>query len=266
MLTGKRALVTGSTRGLGQAIARALAGEGCDVMLNGFGDAADIEGDRAALEAETGVRVRYHGGDLATEEGADALADAAMAAFGSVDILVNNAVIRHFHAAEDFPRAEWRKALAVNLSAPFYLIQRVLPGMRAGGWGRIVNIASVMGLAARAGRADYITAKTGLIGLTRAIAAETRLDANVTCNAICPGSVLTPNTEIKIAEFIAESGLPREEAVAEFLRMRGQAMGFIQPERVAKLAVFLCQDSSFDMTGAVMPIDQGRSATWLEQD
>jgi 3-hydroxybutyrate dehydrogenase len=265
MLKGKSALVTGSTRGLGQAIARALAGEGCNIMLNGFGDAAEIERDRAELETKTGVAVRYHGADLAREDEVDALADAAMSAFGAVDILVNNAVIRYFHTAEDFPRAEWRHALDVNLTAPFMLIQRVLPGMRQAGWGRIVNIASVLGLAGRAGRVDYVTAKTALIGLTRAIAAETLAEDNITCNAICPGSVMTPNTEIKLAEFRAESGLDGDEAVQEFLRIRGQKAGFIQPERVARLALFLCEDSSFDITGAAMPIDKGKSATWLER-
>jgi len=266
MLTGKNALVTGSTRGLGQAIARALAAEGCNVMLNGFGDAGDIERDRAALSAEAGVTVRYHGADLSKDEEVDALADAALAELGSVDILVNNAVIRYFHPAEEFPRAEWRHALAVNLSAPFFLMQRVLPGMRRAGWGRIVNIASVLGLGARSGRVDYVTSKTGLIGLTRAIAAETAAERNITCNAICPGSVLTPNSEMKLAEFVAESGLPPDEAEAEYLRIRGQKVGFILPERVAKFAVFLCQDSSFDITGAALPIDQGKSATWLDRD
>jgi 3-hydroxybutyrate dehydrogenase len=265
MLTGRNALVTGSTRGLGQAIARVLAADGCNVMLNGFGDAAAIERDRAALASECGVKVCYHGADLSKADEVDALADAAMSELGSIDILVNNAVIRYFHSAEEFPRAEWQHAMAVNLTAPFYLIQRALPGMRRAAWGRVVNISSVMGLAARAGRVDYITAKTGLIGLTRAIAAETLDDENITCNAICPGSVLTPNTEIKLAEFIEESGLPRAEAEVEYLRKRGQRTGFIQPERVAKLALFLCQDSSFDITGSAMPIDQGKSGTWLDR-
>ena len=157
MLQGKSALVTGSTRGIGAAIAAALAAEGCNVMLNGFGHAAQIESTRQELAERCGVSVAYHGADLAQEAEVDALTDATAEAFGGVDILVNNAVIRYFHSIDDFPREEWRHALAVNVTAPFVLTQNVLPGMKSKGWGRIVNFSSVLGLAARSGRADYIT-------------------------------------------------------------------------------------------------------------
>ncbi len=264
MLKGKAALVTGSTRGIGEAAARALAAEGCNVMMCGFGDADEIEAKRASIEADTGASVRYHNADLADADQIDDLARAVEDAFGSIDILVNNAVIRYFHSVEDFDREHWRHALAVNLTAPFFLMQHVLPGMRRRGWGRIVNMSSVMGLGGRSGRADYITSKTGLIGLTRAVAAEIRDEENITCNALCPGSVLTPNTEIKIAELAENEGLGFEDAKREYLTRRGQNTGYIEPARVARLIAFLCQVASLDINGAAIPIDKGRSATWLE--
>ena len=264
MLNGKTALVTGSTRGIGEAAARALAAQGCNVMMNGFGDLDEIEAKRASIAADTGADVRFHGADLSDDAQLDALVDATEDAFGAPDILVNNAVIRYFNSIVDFSRDDWRHALSVNLTAPFFLIQRALPAMRERGWGRTVNISSVMGLGARSGRADYITSKTGLIGLTRAVAAETREDPHITCNAICPGSVLTPNTEIKIGELADSEGLNFEDAKAQYLLRRGQKTGYIDPAQIADLIVFLCQDSSMDITGAAIPIDRGRSATWLE--
>ena len=264
MSKGRAALVTGSTRGIGQAIARALAADGCNVMLNGFGEAGTIEADRAAMAEEHGVEVRYNGADLGVESDVDALTRATEEAFGSVDILVNNAVIRYFHDIEIFDRKDWAHAMAVNVTAPFLLTQNVLPGMRQRGWGRIVNFSSVLGLAARSGRADYVTAKTAMLGITRATAAEVRAEADITCNAICPGSVLTPNTEIKIGELAEEAGLSFDEAKGEYLRRRGQTTGYIEPARVANLVVFLCREEASDITGAAIPIDRGRSATWLD--
>lgn len=265
MLKGKTALVTGSTRGLGAATARALAADGCNVMLSGFGDAAEIERNRAALAEEFGVAVGYHDADLSALPQVEALFGAAEALSGTVDILVNNAVIRHFSTIDAFAPEDWNKAMAVNLNAPFHLIRLALPGMRRRGWGRIVNISSVLGLAARSGRADYITTKTALIGLTRATAAETRGEGNITCNAICPGSVLTPNTEIKIAELAETENLTAEAARREYLRRRSQPGDFIDPARIADMILFLCRDEARDMTGGAIPIDSGRSATWLEQ-
>lgn len=260
----RAALVTGSTRGIGQAIARALAADGCNVMLNGFGKDDAIERDRSAMAEEHGVEVRYSGSDLSVEDEVDALTRATEDAFGSVDILVNNAVIRYFHDIEKFDRKDWAHAMAVNVTAPFLLTQNVLPGMRQRGWGRIVNFSSVLGLAARSGRADYVTAKTAMLGITRATAAETRSEPNITCNAICPGSVLTPNTEIKIGELAEEAGLSFDEAKGEYLRRRGQTTGYIEPARVARLVAYLCGEEASDITGAAIPIDRGRSATWLD--
>jgi len=264
MVKGRTALVTGSTRGLGAATAEALAAGGCNVMLNGFGDAAEIERNRARLAETHGVAVGYHAADLGVLDQVEALFRAAEALSGGVDILVNNAVIRHFSTIDAFAPEDWDRAIAVNLNAPFHLTRLALPGMRQRGWGRIVNISSVLGLAARSGRADYVTTKTALLGLTRATAAETRGAGNITCNAICPGSVLTPNTEIKIAELAEEEGLSPEAARREYLRRRHQLGDFITPARIADMIVFLCRDAAHDMTGAAIPIDTGRSATWLE--
>jgi 3-hydroxybutyrate dehydrogenase len=264
MLKGKTALVTGSTRGIGEAAARTLAAQGCNIMMNGFGDADDIEAKRAQIEAESGSTVRYHDADLSDEKQLDDLVDCAEAVFGGIDILVNNAVIRYFHTVDDFDRDNWRHALSVNVTAPFFLMQRVLPGMRKRGWGRIINMASVLGLGARGGRADYVTSKTAIIGLTRAVAAETKLEPQITCNAICPGSVLTPNTEIKIGELAEADGLNFEDAKAQYLLRRGQKTGYIDPAQIADLIAFLCQNSSMDITGTAIPIDRGRSATWLD--
>ena len=263
-MIGKNALVTGSTRGIGKATAEALAAEGCNVMLSGFGDAAEIEEERGRIAETYGVTVAYNGADLGEEDDCDALMYAAVEALGPIEILVNNAVIRYFHNIDEFPREKWKHALAVNVTAPFILTQKVLMGMRERKWGRIINFSSVLGMAARAGRADYVVSKHAMLGLTRATAAEVRDIEGITCNAICPGSVLTPNTEIKINELGEEQGLSFEEATEVFLARRGQARNFIDPAQVAKLVVFLCQDSSHDITGAALPIDQGRSATWLE--
>ncbi|MGK0169840.1 MAG: 3-hydroxybutyrate dehydrogenase [Gammaproteobacteria bacterium] len=264
-MKGKNALVTGSTRGIGAAIAQALAEQGCNVMLNGFGDANAIESERARLAREHGADVRYNGADLAHEHEVDALTRATEDAFGGIDILVNNAVIRYFHHITDMPRDEWRHALAVNVTAPFLLTQNALPGMRERGWGRIINFSSVLGLAGRSGRADYITSKTAMLGLTRATAAEVGDIEGITCNALCPGAVLTPNTEIKINELAETENLTFEEAkLAYRARRGGRGLDYIDPARIARLIVFLCQESSMDITGAALPIDQGRSATWLE--
>jgi len=260
----RTALVTGSTRGLGEATAAALAAAGCNVMLSGFGDAAEIEGKRAALAERHSVSIGYHDADLANSAQVEALVKATEDTLGPVDILVNNAVIRYFHLAHEFPRGEFEHALSVNVTAPFQLISLTLPGMRAREWGRIVNISSVMGLGGRSGRADYITSKAALIGMTRAIAAETRTFDQITCNAICPGTILTPNTEIKIAELAAEEGVDNATARREYLRRRNQVGDFIEPTRIARFIAYLCEDGSYDITGAIIPIDSGRSATWLE--
>jgi 3-hydroxybutyrate dehydrogenase len=224
MLQGKTALVTGSTRGIGAATATALAAQGCNVMLNGFGEAEEIERQRAALADQHGVTVAYHGADLADLVQVEALMRQTQEDLGTIDILVNNAVIRYFHRIEDFVVEDWNHALAVNLSAPFHLIRLALPDMRKNGWGRIVNFSS----------------------------------------ALCPGSVLTPNTEIKIAELAEAEGLSPEAARVQYLAQRKQPTDFINPARIAEFIVFLCRDESRDINGAALPIDSGRSASWLD--
>lgn len=264
MLTGKTALVTGSTRGLGAATADALAAQGCNIMLNGFGDAGEIERARAEMAERHGVTVAYDGADLADLARVEALTRRTAEELRGPDILVNNAVIRYFANVEEFDPQDWNHALAVNLTAPFNLIRLTLPGMRDRGWGRIISISSVLGLGARSGRVDYVTSKTALLGLTRAVAAETQDTVGITCNAICPGSILTPNTEIKIAELAEAEGLSPEQARKAYLVQRGVRGDYIDPARVANLIVFLCQEEAFDITGAAIPIDSGRSAAWLE--
>lgn len=264
-MEGKIALITGSTRGIGAAIAEALAARGCNVMLNGFGEPDDIAAQCEHIRASYGVSASHHPADLAHEADVDALTRDTVRQLGPIDILVNNAVIRYFHTISDFERDEWRHAMAVNVTAPFLLTQNVLPSMRARGFGRIVNFSSVLGMAGRSGRADYITAKHAMLGLTRATAAETTDEPNVTCNAICPGTVYTPNTERKIEELADEEGVSFDEAKRLFRSRRGsKALPYIEPEKVARFVVFLCEEASAEITGAALPIDQGRSATWLE--
>ncbi len=211
MLKDRCALITGSTQGLGYAMAGRLAAEGCNIVLNGFGDAQEIERKRRQLEQDHGVRALHHGADLADPGQNAALVDTAQQSFGAVDILINNAVVRYFAPLETFKPEDWDRALAVNLSAAFHTSRLVLPGMRERDFGRIVNIASIYGLFATVNRVDYVTTKTALIGFTRAVALETA-GQNITCNAICPGTVPTPNIEERLTAEMAKSGLSREEA------------------------------------------------------
>jgi 3-hydroxybutyrate dehydrogenase len=260
MLKGKSALVTGSTQGLGYAMASRLAADGCNVMLNGFGDAGEIEVRRRALEESHGVQALHHGADLGDPAQVSALVAAAFDAFGAVDILVNNAVVRHFAPLEEFRPQDWDRALAVNLSAAFHTSRLVLPGMRARDFGRIINISSIFGLRGTVNRVDYVTTKTALIGFTRAVALETA-GQNITCNAICPGSSSTPAIEQRLAEFMAREKLPREEAVKSFMASRQPSGQFVEPDRVAGLAVFLCGPDSRDVTGATLSVDGGWAAS-----
>ena len=253
MLQGKSALVTGSLGGIGFATAKALADQGCNVMLNGFADAATIRDRRAGL-ANGSVRVGYHDADLRDPAQIRSMVAAASDAHGPVDILVNNAVVRYFAPVEDFDPAHWDEALAVNLSAPFHAIRAALPGMRRTGWGRIINIASIYGLFATVNRVDYITTKTALIGMTRAVALEVA-QADITCNAICPGTVLTPAIERRVQDLIAREGMQREDALARFIGARQPSGRFVAAENVAGLVAFLCGPHGRDINGAALPID-----------
>jgi 3-hydroxybutyrate dehydrogenase len=259
MLKDKCALITGSTQGLGYAMATGLAAEGCNIVLNGLGDPAEIEKKRRQLETDHGVRVLYHGTDLADPKQIAELVEAAQRTFGAVDILINNAVVRHFSPIETFRPEDWDRALAVNLSAAFHTTRLTLGGMRARNFGRIVNMASIYGQRAVVNRIDYVTTKTALIGFTRAVALEAA-DRNITCNAICPGTSPSPNIEGRLAEVMLKEGLSRERAVEQFMASRQPSRRFVAMESVAALAVFLCGPGGADITGAALPIDGGWSA------
>jgi 3-hydroxybutyrate dehydrogenase len=253
MLHGKSALITGSLGGIGFATAKALAGLGCDITLNGFAAADVIEARLAELHA-MGVRARYHPADLRQPAQIVDMIETTRQDHGGVDILVNNAVVRYFGAVENFVPDHWDEALAVNLSAPFHTIRLALPGMKDKGWGRIINMASIYGLFATVNRIDYITTKTALIGLTRAVALEVAR-TGVTCNAICPGTVLTPAIDWRLRQEMQRDGTSFEQAEESFLAVRQPSRKFVKDENVAGLIAFLCGPHGEDINGASMPID-----------
>jgi 3-hydroxybutyrate dehydrogenase len=257
MLSGKSALITGSLDGIGFAIAEALARKGCSIMLNGFGDRETVAQRIATLTA-TGVQADYHGADLSIPAQIEGMVAAARRRFGAIDIVVNNAVTRHYAPIDELPVEKWNYALAVNLSAPFHVIRLTMPDMKARKWGRIINLASNYGVAGTTRRTDYVSTKHGLVGMTKVVALE-GLPFNITCNALCPGATYTPNARKLIAEKMAASGKSEEEATKDYIAGRQPSHRFIQPEKVAALAVFLCGDDACDITGTPIAIDGG----WL---
>ena len=256
MLRGRTAVITGATGGLGRALAEALAGAGCRLMLNGLGDLDEIEDWRAGLAERCEVETAYHPADLARPRDIEDMMAAAEQRLGAVDIVVNNAVVRHFAAIDALPTEQWEQALAVNLSAAFHTIRLALPGMKQRNFGRIVNMASAYSVLGAANRVDYVTTKTGLVGLTRATAIEIA-DYDITCNALCPGTVDTPAITGKIREGAAAQGLDYDEAVRRYLTQRQPGGRFIAASNVAALAVFLCGPAARDISGATLPIDNG---------
>jgi len=228
-------------------------------MLNGFGDAAAIEKTRSDLEREHQVRVRYHGADMTVPAQIGALVEATVAELGSIDILVNNAGIQHTAPIEEFPAAKWDAILAINLSSSFHTVHHALPHMRKGGWGRIVNIASVHGLVASVNKAAYVAAKHGLVGLTRVIALETA-GAGITCNAICPGWTRTELVEPQIVARAKQLGVEVEEGGRDMLAEKQPSRRFVTVEQIGKLAAFLCSEAASEMTGTALPIDGGWTA------
>ncbi|WP_322102619.1 SDR family oxidoreductase [Paraburkholderia sp. J41] len=257
-LRGKGALVTGSSNGLGFAMATALAQAGCEIVLHGLEAPQSMTESCAALARRCDVRVSYVQADLTQVSGVEALMDAALAKLGSLDVLINNAVVRHFAGIEAFALERWNEALAVNLTAAFRAIQLALPGMRERGFGRIINMTSVYGSRAVANRVDYVTTKTALIGLTRSVALET-LKQGITCNAICPGSVLTPNIDSRINALMEARSLDRGAAVQAFLEGKQPTGELIDAAHVGELVVFLCGAAAAQITGATLPIEGG----WL---
>ncbi len=255
-LKGRCALVTGSIDGIGLAIAHRLAAEGCNVVLHSLAEPDRGAARRSELETLYGVETLYDGADLTRPEAIADMVGAAAAAFGAVDILVNNAVVRHFAPVEQFPVERWNEALAVNLSAAFHAIRLALPGMRERGFGRIVNMSSIYGQRAIENRIDYVTTKTALIGMTRAVAIETARD-NITCNAICPGLVHTPAIEARIGAQAERQGISHPEAVARYLAERQPSRRFVAAENVAALVALLCSPAGADITGAALPVDGG---------
>jgi 3-hydroxybutyrate dehydrogenase len=253
-LAGKSALVTGSTGGLGRKIAESLAAQGCNVVLNGLLPESDMAPAIEELTAQHRVRALYDSADLRRPEAIAAMIARADAAFGSVDIVVNNAVVRHFAPVEDFPIERWEEALAVNLSAAFHTVRLTLPRMRDRGYGRIVNLASPYSFIGIANRIDYVTTKTAILGMTRAIALETA-GTDITCNAVAPGVLPTPAIEGKIAALAGAHGVSVEAATKEYLAARQPGGRFVSLDGVAALVAFLCGAAARDINGAAIPID-----------
>jgi 3-hydroxybutyrate dehydrogenase len=255
MLTGKTALVTGSTSGIGLGIAKALAAQGANIVLNGFGD---VEGAKAEVAA-LGVKVAYHGADMSKpSEIADMMAF-AVAEFGRVDILVNNAGIQHVARIENFPPERWDAIIAINMSSAFHATRLALPAMQAAGWGRIINVASVHGLVASAEKAAYVAAKHGVVGLTKVTALE-NATTGVTCNAICPGWVLTLLVQKQVDAKAAALGLSNEDAKKLLLGEKEPSMQFTTPEELGALAVFFCSPAGNNVRGVAWNMDGGWTA------
>jgi 3-hydroxybutyrate dehydrogenase len=258
-LEGKAAIVTGSTSGIGKAIAEAFAAQGCNVMLNGFGDTAVIESQRVELAKKCNVAVAYHAADMAKPAEIADLVAKTKASFGSVDILVNNAGIQHVAPIESFPPEKWEAIIAINLSATFYAIHHALPVMKAAKWGRIINIASTHGLVASAQKVAYVAAKHGVVGLTKVVGMECA-DTGVTCNAICPGWVLTPLVQAQIEARAREQGIPVDQARRNLLAEKQPQLQFTTTEQIAGLALFLASDTASNMQGAQLVSDGGWTA------
>jgi 3-hydroxybutyrate dehydrogenase len=256
MLKQKSAIVTGSTSGIGLGIARAFAEQGADVMLNGFGNADEIEFTRAELQRRYGVKVAYSGADMSQPAQIRALADQARAAFGKIDIVVNNAGIQHVAPVEEFPEAKWDAIVAINLSSAFHLIKAVVPEMKQRRFGRIINIASAHGLTASPFKSAYVTAKHGLVGLSKTVAIEVA-EFGITSNTICPGYVKTPLVDKQIADQAKAHGISPEDVVRDVMLVHQARKEFVKVEELAALAVFLASDAAASVTATAIAMDGG---------
>ncbi|MCB1532895.1 MAG: 3-hydroxybutyrate dehydrogenase [Alphaproteobacteria bacterium] len=257
-LRGKTALITGSTSGIGLGIAQALADQGANIIMNGFGDAEEIESARADLEGR-GVKVIYNAADMTKPDEIVVMIDDGVAKMGGIDILVNNAGIQFVSPVEEFPPEKWDAIIAINMSASFHTIRAALPQMRARGWGRIINVASAHGLVASPFKSAYVTAKHGIVGLTKTIALEVAED-NITVNAICPGYVKTPLVEGQIADTAKARGISEEEVVNTVMLKAQHTKKFVTIEQVAGITSFLCSDVAENITGSNIVCDGGWTA------
>ncbi len=255
MLKGKTALVTGSTSGIGLGIAQALAQQGANIVLNGFGDS---EGPKAAI-SQTGAKVAYHGADMSKPAEIEDMMRFASEQFGQVDILVNNAGIQHVARVENFPAERWDAIIAINLSSAFHASRLALPAMQAAQWGRIINVASVHGLVASAEKSAYVAAKHGIVGLTKVTALENAV-GGVTCNAICPGWVLTPLVQKQVDAKAASLGVSNAEATKLLLGEKEPSLQFTTPEEIGQLAVFFCSPAANNVRGVAWNMDGGWAA------
>ena len=258
-LTDKVSLVTGSTSGIGLGIARALAASGSAVVLNGFGSPDDIEAAQTGIAKDFGVPVAYSGADMSKPEAIEEMFETVLAEFGAVDVLVNNAGIQFVAPLEEFPTAKWDAILAINLSSAFHTTRLALPGMVEKGWGRVINIASAHGLVGSAFKSAYVAAKHGLLGLTKVTALETA-EANITCNAICPGYVHTPLVEAQIEGQAKAHGIPREEVIRNVLLAQQPNKRFATTDELGGIAVFLTSDAAASITGTTIAADGGWTA------
>ena len=259
MLKGKNAVVTGSTSGIGLGAAEALAGAGCNVVINSFTDSADDHAIAERIAADHGVTAKYVSADMSDGAACVRLIEDAKSALGSVDILVNNAGIQYVAPIEEFPPEKWDAILAINLTSSFHTIRAAVPGMKAAGWGRIVNIASAHGLTASPFKSAYVSAKHGMLGLTKTVALELA-ETGVTCNAVCPGYVMTPLVEKQIPEQMAAHNMSREDVIRHVLLERQPTKQFATVEEMGGTVVFLCSASANQITGTSISVDGGWTA------
>ncbi len=259
MLKGKSAIVTGSTSGIGEGIAKALAAEGANILFNGFGDKAEIDALVADVAKQYGVKTAYSTADMSKPADIRAMVKQAEDTFGAADILVNNAGIQFTALIEDFPEDKWDAIIAINLSSAFHATKAALPGMKKRNWGRVINVASAHGLVASANKSAYVAAKHGIVGLTKVTALEQK-DLLITANAICPGWVLTPLVEKQIKDRAAKEGKTEDAVKAEMLGEKQSTNRFSTPEQIGALTVFLCSDAAINITGTTHSIDGGWTA------
>lgn len=259
ILDGKVALVTGSTSGIGLGMATALAEAGATVMLNGLGDQGEIEKTRAALAEKTGRTILFDGADMTKPDEIEAMVTRCRGDLGPIDILVNNAGIQHVSPVEDFPIAKWDQIIAINLTSAFHTTRAAIPGMKAKGWGRVINLASAHGLVASPFKSAYVAAKHGMVGFTKSVALEVA-ETGITVNAVCPGYVKTPLVEQQIADQAKVHGIPEEEVPRKIMLDPQPTKKFVTVEQLGGMTVFLCTDHAASITGAALAMDGGWTA------